>query len=182
MEAAVRVLVLFLAAVPLAGAGVYDTLLFGDSRETVVKKLQASNMVEQTLDSTYLARTGLNGVFKCKAKLAGLTYHLYFGWNEHGGLNEITLRSGGLPLASYSTALRKAWDEANALFTRVYGEPTQDGDYPDKADFGQSPILVSHVWHKGEKQSILIGPGIKGGKCFLVIRFVNRRVEPVRVP
>lgn len=163
-------------------AGVYDTLQFGDSRETVTKKLQASKMVEATVDSTFFGRTGLNGIFKCKAKLADLTYHLYFGWSETGGLNEITLRSGSVPMTEYNASLKNAWEKANALFTQVYNEPAQDGQYPNKADFKEHNILISHIWHKGENQSILIGPGIDKGKCFLAIRFVNQRIEPVLVP
>ncbi|MGB0775692.1 MAG: hypothetical protein ACPGUY_07585, partial [Akkermansiaceae bacterium] len=58
-------------------AGVYGSLEFGDSRETVTRKLQKSPLVKQTLDSTFIARTGLNGVFTCKNKLAGQTYTLY---------------------------------------------------------------------------------------------------------
>ena len=44
-------------------AGVYGELEFGDSRETVTKKLSQSPLVEQTIDNTYTARTGLNGIF-----------------------------------------------------------------------------------------------------------------------
>lgn len=174
--------ILVLALAPFCGAGVYDTLQFGDSRETVTKKLQASTMVTTTVDSTFFGRTGLNGVFKCKAKLAGLTYHLYFGWNDNGGLNEITLRSAEVPMAEYESSINKAWAEANTLFTQVYNAPAQNANYPTKADFKKHDILITHIWHKGENQSILIGPGINKGKCFLAIRFVNQRIEPVRVP
>ncbi|BDS08855.1 hypothetical protein NT6N_38950 [Oceaniferula spumae] len=175
-------LILILATASICSAGVYDTLQFGDSRETVTKKLQASKMVKATMDSTFFGRTGLNGVFKCNAKLAGLTYHLYFGWDDNGGLNEITLRSGEVPMAEYNTSIKNAWAEANALFTQVYNTPAQNAGYPNKSDFKQHDILISHIWHKGENQSILMGPGINKGKCYLAIRFVNQRIEPVRVP
>ena len=161
-------------------AGVYGDLEFGDSRKTVTKKMSSSQLVEQTVNSTFLGRTGLNGIFKCKAKLAGLTYHLYFGWNESGGLNEITLRSGNLNMSEYGNSLRTAWNEAATLFSKVYNHPAQKTGYPTQRsfqdDFKGHQILISHVWHKGEKQSILMGPGIDQGKCFLTIRFVNKRV------
>ena len=64
-------------------AGVYGELEFGDSRETVTKKLSQSPLVEQTIDNTYTARTGLNGIFKCKGKISGLVCHLYFNWDVY---------------------------------------------------------------------------------------------------
>lgn len=178
----IRLALILIATASLCQAGVYGSLEFGDSRETVTKKLKVSELVEQTLDSTFFGRTGLNGVFKCKAKLAGLTYHLYFGWSENGGLNEITLRSNGIPLSEYNNSLKDAWSEANSLFTKVYNKPAQNAKYPTQQDFKENDIMISHVWYKGSSQSILIGPGIKKGKCFLAIRFVNERVKIVRTP
>lgn len=176
------ILVVYLLSAILSSAGVYDTLEFGDDRETVTRKLGASKMVEQTIDSTFFGRTGLNGVFKCKTKLAGLTYHLFFDWNETGGLKEITLRSNTIDKAQYNTGLQNAWKEASTLFTQVYQIPAQDAKYPQPADFKGHDILISHIWHKGKKQSVLLGPGIIKEKCFLAIRFVNQHVEPVRIP
>jgi len=161
-------------------AGVYGDLEFGDSQKTVTQKMSSSQLVEQTVDSTFLGRTGLNGIFKCKVKLAGLTYHLYFGWNEGGGLSEVSLRSSGLDMDEYGNSLRTAWDEAETLFSEVYNHPAQKTGYPPQGafqgDFKGHQILISHVWHKGGKQSILMGPGIDQGKCFLTIRFVNKRI------
>ena len=178
-----RFLYILILSIPLSlQAGVYDTLEFGDSRETVTKKLQASSMVDQKMDSTFFGRTGLNGVFKCKAKLAGLSYHLYFNWNDSGGLEEITLRSGELSMEEFNGSLKEAWIEANKLFTKVYSYPAQAADYPKQNDFKGHDMLITHLWHKGAGQSILIGPGINKGKCFLAIRFVNKSIKPVRIP
>ncbi|MBT8043762.1 MAG: hypothetical protein KJO79_02325 [Verrucomicrobiae bacterium] len=163
-------------------AGVYGDLEYGDDRATVTRKMSASPLVEQTINETLLGRTGLNGIFKCKAELAGLTYHLYFGWDENGGLNEISLRSNHLALAEYGNGLRRAWTEAEGLFSKVYDDPAQKTDYPKQQVFKQHNVLISHVWHRGNQQSILLGPGIKNGKCFLVIRFVNQRVELPPLP
>ena len=176
------ILSLFFLTSTLCQAGVYGTLEFGDSRETVTKKLKKSSMVEQKLDSAFFGRTGLNGVFKCKAKLANLTYHLYFDWDHNGGLREITLRSERLAENKYGSGLNDAWQKANKLFTQVYGLPAQDAKYPSKSDFKGHDILITHLWHKGPYQSILIGPGINKGQCFLTIRFVNEHIKPVRVP
>ena len=105
-----------LLLVSVSQAGVYGELEFGDSRETVTKKLRQSPLVEQTIDNTYIARTGLNGIFKCKGQIAGLTCRLYFNWDEQGGLNEITLRSEGLDVDLYKTRLQRAWSDAESLF------------------------------------------------------------------
>lgn len=173
---------LYFATISLSNAGVYGTLEFGDTREEVTKKLQASEMVEHQLDSAFFGRTGLNGVFKCKAKLAGLTYHLYFDWTDSGGLREITLRSNEISLNEFNGSLKDAWTEANKLFTQVYNRPVQAATYPAKRDLEKHDILITHVWHQGARQSILIGPGAHKNKCFLAIRFVNEHIKPVRVP
>ncbi len=172
-----------LALLALAGssfAGVYANLEFGDSRETVQRKLKSSDMVEQTMPDTYISRTGLNGIFKCKTQLAGLTYHLYFDWNDHGNLDEITLRSNKLEQTDYSTSLYQAWKEAGKLFTQVYNAPAQDADFPKKNALAKSSMMMSHIWHKGSNESILMGTGKDQTNYFLAIRFVNRHVEPVR--
>lgn len=173
---------LFFLITPLSYAGVYDTLEFGDTRGEVTKKLQASSMVEQQLDSAFFGRTGLNGVFKCKAKLAGLTYRLYFDWTEAGGLREVTLRSDSISKHNFNSGLKESWTQANKLFTQVYGNPVQGAKYPQQSDFKGHDILMTHIWHKGSSQSMLIGPGLDKGKCFLAIRFVNKRIKPIRTP
>ncbi|MCP5536490.1 MAG: hypothetical protein H7A51_09700 [Akkermansiaceae bacterium] len=178
----IRIFIVLSLTTFLSHAGVYGDLEFGDSRETVTRKMSASQLVEQTIDSTFFGRTGLNGVFKCKAKLAGLSYHLYFGWNEDGGLNEVTLRSSELSMEEYGRGLRRAWGEAEALFSQVYQKPSQKADYPDQKAFTKHNILISHVWHRGENQSILMGPGIDKGKCFLAIRYVNQRIVLPSLP
>lgn len=173
--------ILMLTLLPSLG-GVYGNLEFGDDRDTVTEKLQKSSLVDQTIDTTLIARTGLNGVFKCKAKLAGLTYQLYFDWDENGGLKEITLRSENIEKAKYSSTLYKAWAAAAKLFTQVYGEPAQNAGFPDKLDAAKHGIMMSHIWHKGDKQSILMGSAVKEEQCFLAIRFLNQHIEPVRIP
>ena len=175
---------LLLALLSVAGssfAGVYANLEFGDSRDVVQHKLKSSDMVEQTMPDTYIARTGLNGIFKCKTQLAGLTYHLYFNWNDDGNLHEITLRSNKLEREDYKTSLYQAWKDAGKLLTQVYQAPAQNADYPNKNDLGDGSIMMSHIWHKGNNESILMGTGREQTSYFLTIRFINRHVKPIRI-
>ena len=158
-------------------AGVYGELEFGDSRETVTKKLSQSPLVEQTIDNTYTARTGLNGIFKCKGKISELTFHLYFNWDEQGGLNEITLRSEGLDVDLYKTRLQRAWSDAESLFTQVYEAPAQQATYPALSSFKKHKMMISHVWGNKGKETILMGTGIDKNQCFLFIRYVRAQVE-----
>ncbi|MDG1358798.1 MAG: hypothetical protein P8P36_11455, partial [Akkermansiaceae bacterium] len=141
-------------------AGVYGDLEFGDSRELVTKKLQQSPLVEQAIDETYKARTGLNGIYKCKSKIAGLACWLYFNWDAQGGLNEITLRSESLDSNLYETELKNAWIESSALFSRVYQEPRQQAPYPLLSSFKEHQMMISHVWENSDKTNILIGTGM----------------------
>jgi len=179
MKSLLLALLLF-SALP-SFAGVYGTLEFGDDRATVTQKLKKSKLVDQTITTALMGRTGLNGIFKCKAKLAGLTYRLYFDWDENGGLKEITLRSEPVEKQQYKSIIYKAWQKANNLFTNVYSEPVQNADYPDKTTLSDGGMYMTHVWHKSAKQSILMGPGQDMDKYFLAIRFVNQRIEPVKI-
>ena len=163
-------------------AGVYGPLEFGDNRDTVIRKLNSSNLVTKKVADTFLGRTGLNGIYECTNKLAGMTYFLYFGWDDRGGLTEITLRSEEISGSQYNTKMKDAWNKANDLFTNVYEHPVQAGDYPEKSKFKSYPILMTHMWHKGSKQTIMIGPGLQDNKTFLNIRFVNQKIEPIRIP
>jgi len=162
---------------PMTHAGVYGDLEFGDNRETVTRKLRKSPLVNQTIDDTFTGRTGLNGIFQCKAKLAGLICHLYFNWDGQGGLNEITLRTQALETDQYDKALRQAWKDSEALFSQVYGPPTQKSGYPALKSFQQHKMLISHVWQQDGNQSILMGTGTDKGKCFLFIRFAHQNIS-----
>ena len=56
-------------------AAIFDTLKFGDTRETVTAKLKASKMVEANLDGTFFGRTGINGIYRTVQPIGGL--HCY---------------------------------------------------------------------------------------------------------
>jgi len=160
-------------------AGVYGNLNFGDNRATVAKKLKKSKLVDQTMTSTLMGRTGLNGVFKCKAKIAGLTYRLYFNWDDQGSLKEITLRSETVEAEKYSSTIFNAWTEAQVIFTKAYKSPVQQTNFPKQSTLNDGGMLMSHIWHQTPNQSILMGTGQDSEKYFLAIRFINQRIDPV---
>lgn len=163
-------------------AGVYGDLEFGDSREAVTKKLGQSPLVEQIIDDVFTARTGLNGIYKCKAKISGLTCHLYFNWDEHGGLNEITLRSEGLALDTYPKELRQAWLDAERIFSEVYGGPSEKAPYPPVSAFKTHKMMISRVWNNPGNGSILMGTGVDRGQCFLFVRFASNGTQLAPAP
>lgn len=161
----------------LIHAGIYGDLEFGDNRETVTNKLKQSPLVEQTIDDTFIARTGLNGIFRCKAKISGLTCNLYFNWDDQGGLNEITLRSESLKPEEYQTTLRRAWLEAESLFSKAYQLPTQKASYPSETAFDEHQMMISHVWKNPGGKTILMGTGMEKKGCFLFIRYASQDIE-----
>ena len=165
-----------LLALPI-NAGVYGDLQFGDSRETITRKLSESPLVEQTIDNTYIARTGLNGIYKCKARISGLVCQLYFNWDQHDRLIEITLRSETLNADRYKTDLKQAWSDAGALFAKVYHKPKQEAPYPDPSSFGQHKMMISHVWESDDGVTIYMGSGMDKNTCFLFVRFVPTKTD-----
>ena len=158
-------------------AGVYGELEFGDDREAVTQKLGKSQLVEQTVDNTYTARTGLNGIYKCKTDISGLACRLYFNWDEKGELNEITLRSDSLDADLYKTELKGAWTDAGALFSRVYNKPKQQASYPPLSSFKEHKMMVTHVWGNNNGTSTLMGTGMDENQCFLFIRFLPTQTD-----
>ena len=158
-------------------AGVYGELEFGDNRQTVTQKLGKSQLVEQTVDNTYTARTGLNGIYRCKNDISGLACRLYFNWDEQGGLNEITLRSDSLSEDLYKTELKRAWADAGALFSRIYNEPKQQAPYPPLSSFKEHKMMITHVWENTDTATILVGTGMDKNQCFLFIRFISTKTN-----
>lgn len=158
---------------------IYEDLSYGDSRETVTKKLLACPRVESTVPETMFGRVGLNGSFKIKKDLNGLNFSLFFDWDDAGGLKEVTLRSEGMSSSDYSLKLREYYSEASDLITRIYGSPIMSNDLPPKNDIKEGAILNSHLWHPGAG-TLLLGVAHTADKYYVSIRFMSKLIEPVR--
>lgn len=173
---------------PLAGAkapdnpAVFDTLAFGDSREAAFAKLKASKFVEMTTDETFVGRSGLNGIFRTRQKIGTLNAMLYFDWTESGKLKEITLQTEPLSADSYKSELEPSWKEFVALLGTLHGKPVQKGPFPQMATLADGAFSPSHLWKLGGSGSALLGTARDGANYQVVVRFTEKKIQPVEVP
>ncbi|MGE9268823.1 MAG: SHD1 domain-containing protein [Verrucomicrobiales bacterium] len=157
----------------------FDSLNFGDSRETVEKKLAASKVVKSGVDSGLFGRTGLNGVYQTTQKIGGLPCYLYFGWDGTQCLKEVTLRSETVDESSYDSSVKATWSEMIDLLKTLYGKPMSAATYPSAHQLEEGAFLGSHLWRTPEGNSVLMGTGNERGKYGVVVRFTTEKIEPV---
>jgi hypothetical protein len=172
---------LALANSPVQSA-VFDTLAFGDSRETALAKLKASKFVEMAADETFVGRSGLNGIFRTRQKIGNLTTTLYFDWTESGKLKEISLQTDLLPAAVYQSALEPSWKEFAELLETLHGKPLQNGSFPPLATLADGSFSPSHLWKIESGGSALLGTARDGAKYQVVVRFTEKKIQPVEIP
>ena len=165
-----------------AQATVFDQLVFGDTRDQVTTKLKTSKFVELTVAETFLGRTGLNGVFRTRRKIGNLSAMLNFDWSDAGGLKELTLQTESLPAAAYHTDLEQCWTAFISLLESLYGKPVQKGPMPAIESLAEGSFFPSHLWTIEGVGSALLGTARDGGNYQLVVRFTQKKVQPVALP
>ena len=155
---------------PAPKGAAFDTLEFGDTRGEVLEKLNASPMVDGSVAEVMLARVGLNGIYRTKQTIGGLHCHLYFDWDSSNRLKEVTLRTNGRPIDSYSGLLKSNWSEMIDLLTMLHGEPINRADYPNSSDLQDGLILNSHLWRTEDGHSVMLGTGQEGNQYSVSVR------------
>jgi hypothetical protein len=165
-----------------AATGVFDTLVFGDSRARVQDKLMASTLIECTLPETMLARTGLNGVFRTRGKVGGRQALLYLDWCENGGLMEIMLKTGPPAGDESDPGLEVCWKAYIELLTSRHGQPLQAIGILEPASIPDATMSATHLWKLEPKGSVLLGASRDGNDCQIAVRYTNEDIKPVIIP
>lgn len=160
----------------------FDSLSFEDTRESALARLKASKVVEMTTDDTFVGRTGLNGIFRTRQKVGGLSAYLYFDWTAAGKLKELTIQTETKPAADYKLALEPCWKEFIELLTTLYGKPVQRGSMPSKESIPDGSFFPSHLWNLETRGSALLGTARDGEVYQVVVRFTQTNVKPVEFP
>lgn len=163
-------------------SAVFDTLNFGDDRNTVLDKLRKSSVVEMAMGELFLGRIGLNGAFRTKRRVGDLHGTLYFEWSPAGLMREVSLHTDELPQSSYAGRLAAAWREFITLMSTLYGQPLQAADYPKSQDLEDGAFLASHLWRLEGGGSALLGSARQGDGYMIVVRFTQQTIHPVRIP
>lgn len=163
-------------------SAVFDTLNFGDDRETVLEKLKQSTVVEMTMGDAFLGRLGLNGAFRTKHRVGDLHGTLFFEWSPAGLMREVSIHTEALPQDSYSGRLSATWREFITLMTTLYGQPLQAIAFPKSEDLEDGAFLASHLWRLEGGGSALLGSAREGNGYLVVVRFTQQTIEPLRIP
>lgn len=164
------------------GKGVIDDLHFGDSRSTVVTKLKNSSLFQATVADTFMARTGLNGIFRSKQTIGGLHCFLFFDWDEAGGLKEITMQTEGQSPTAWNTSLKPCFDEMAKLLTSLHGKPLVANAIPDINSLENGSMNSNYLWNLEPQGSVLLGPSKADDKLHVSVRFTATRIEAQPTP
>ena len=160
----------------------FDNLTFNDTRETTLAKLKVSKVVEMTADETFIGRSGINGIFRTRQKIGNLSGFLYFDWSESGKLKELTLQTETLPATAYKSEIEPSWKGFVELLTTLYGKPVQKGPLPQPASIAKDSFCPSHLWALETGGSALLGTAREADKYQLVVRFTQKKIQPVEIP
>jgi hypothetical protein len=166
---------------PAANA-VFDTLQFGDNRETVSAKLKASKIVESSVEGIFQGRSGLNGIYRTKIKIGGLFCYLFFDWTESGTLREITLQTENQPGKVYGDVLTPCWEECIPLISSIHGKALQSGKIANANVLQEGQMLGSHIWRIEHGGTVILGTARQGTGYEVVVRFTTEKIEPNLVP
>ena len=154
----------------------FDTLSYGDGRNTVEKKLSKSQVVSKSLDDSLVGRTGLNGIYQ--TTVGGDPYELFFHWTKGDELQEVTLRSRTVGQPEYDKSLKQTWKGLISLLRKHHGEPVQTTEYPPRQELEEGRLLGSHLWHTPDRHSILLSTGREGAGYLVSIRFSAELIPP----
>jgi len=160
----------------------YDNLTFRDTRESTLSKLKSSDLVEMATAETFIGRLGLNGIFRTREKVGGLDNFLYFDWTQAGTLCELSIQTELLPSSDYKSALEPCWKELIEVLIARYGKPLQKGSLPAITSIPDGSFLPSHLWNLETGGSARLGAARDGQKYQLVVRFSEKKIQPVAIP
>lgn len=164
------------------GNAVFDTLKFGDNRETVSSKLGASRIVESGVAGTFQGRTGLNGIYRTKHKIGGLLCFLFFDWDDSGHLMEVTLQTENKTIDEYSDILKPCWEECVPLINKIHGNPSHHTVMPSASSLKDGQMLASHLWKLDDGGTVMLGTAKDGLGYQVVVRFTKERIGQDSTP
>lgn len=152
---------------------IHGTLVFGEDITQVTKRLKSSALFVSTLPETFYARTGLNGIFRTKQKIANQHSQLFFEWNDTGGLREFTLHTDSLPLKNTDDQILPCWHGYINAMTDLYGEPVNANPKLNLGSIPEDGIIFTHLWESPQIGSILVGASHNKDGYQIAVRFAN---------
>lgn len=158
----------------------YENLRYGDTKDTVQKKLDKvlGNAKGQ---KTIFGRTGMNGMYTAKAKVNGLEFSLYFGWDSSKGklaLNAVDLYSNEASMEK----IGKAYKQLSTLFTELYGKPKFNNGLPSKSKLTSPDMTIAGACWFYDTDAIMLSLGRTENGINLVVNFTDKQPQLIRTP
>jgi len=157
---------------------IHGTLSYGDNSSKVAAKLKASGIFDSTMPDSFLARTGMDGIFRTKQKIANQYSVLYFNWNEDGGLKDFTLHTDSLQLSNAKDQILPCWQYYINIITELYGKPLNANPTLELGSIQQDAIIFTHLWQTEQMGSILIGASHNADGYQIAMRFSGESFKP----
>lgn len=157
----------------------FDTLAFGDTREQVTAKLEASKLVTCDTPEILRSRTGLNGIYHTVGRVGELKASLFFDWDGPSQtLSKFRIQTELVSSRLYDSQLEPAWSGMVRLLTDLYGKPASTHPFPSLNRVPTDAVVGTHLWHTKGDHSVVLGPGRQGDKVLLVVNIKPGRMAP----
>ncbi|MEQ1863010.1 MAG: hypothetical protein ABMA13_24065, partial [Chthoniobacteraceae bacterium] len=142
---------------------IFDRLVFGDSEELIVRKLNLSKLV--TPRAVAGGRAALNARFRWM--LGESIFNIDF--TMMNGLAAITFEPLPEDVADLGTLIRGDWEKLRAAAIEQLGPPGKSAEFPGAPQLQRGGMTVTDVWEKPGRHATL-GISEDGGKCSATLR------------
>lgn len=142
---------------------VFERLVFGDSEETIVRKLNLSKLV--TPRAVGNTRVELGSRFRWT--LGESKFNLDFEMKD--GLAAITFDCRPEDTSELDTLIREDWDKLRAAAIERFGQPIMSAEYPTASKLRRGGLTVTDVWSRPDRH-IALGLSQDSGKCHTTLR------------
>lgn len=144
-------------------AALYGNLETGMDKDQVLQSLKKCPLVEGPPSEAFLARTGLNGVFKTKQTFGGQNFSLNFNYDASGGLRDVVFYARNkFRAAHYDTKLKSSYKAMLVSLTAKFGEPMNMPEWIAQDSLTEGHILYMHMWRISPGVFLMSGLGNMG--------------------
>jgi hypothetical protein len=142
---------------------VFDRLVFGDSEEVIVRKLNPSKLVTPRVAPS--TRVELNSRYRWV--IGEHKFNIEFEMKD--GLAAITFGSGAERTTELDTLVREDWDKLRAAAIELLGPPAKSVEYPAKAAMRRGGMTVTDVWTR-PGSAVALGISEDDSQCNATLR------------
>jgi hypothetical protein len=150
---------------------VFERLVFGDSEEAIVRKLNLSKLLTNRAGGS--ARVALSSRYRW---IMGES-KFFVDFEMKDGLAAITFEALPENVGNLDSLIHEDWDKLRAAAVERFGQPAKSIEYPDAQKLHRGGWTVTDVWERPGCR-MKLGLTEDGGKCSAILRLS----DPARLP